>query len=283
MTIKDLISNASYELLDAGISTSNLDARVLLKHALDVTDTWLIKHQNHPITNSEYSRFRRYIRKRKKGIPVAYIVHEKEFYGLEFYLNKNVLIPRPETEHLVDEALDVIKNRKRRDKNFSIIDIGTGSGAIIISILKASNYNLSAISYGVDISKKALAVARKNAKLHKVNKKIRFFNSNLFSNKRLPKKFDLVITNLPYVPSSNVKNLPDPGVSLDGGEDGLNIIYKFLDQAKDRVNNEGTILMEIGFNQSKKVIAYAKKRFPQANISAIKDLQSIERIIKIET
>ena len=138
-------------------------------------------------------------------------------------------------------------------------------------------------NYATDISKKALTVARKNAKLYKVNSNIRFYNSNLFSNKRLPKTFDLIVANLPYVPKSNVKNLPDPNISLDGGKEGLDLVYKFLDQAKDKINAKGVILMEIGFNQSKKVMAYAKKIFPNAKISTIKDLQNIERIIKVQT
>ena len=274
------------ELKDAGISTSELDSRVLLKHAIDVDETWIIKHPKHPITNAEYSKFRRFIRKRKSGIPVAYIVHEKEFYERKFFVNKNVLIPRPETELIVDEAVKYLKSYKLQAKKLDILDIGTGSGAIIISIAKeltAHSLRLNARFYATDISKKALAVARKNAKIHKVNKIIRFYNSDLFSNKRLPKKFDIILTNLPYVPSSNVKNLPDPRVSLDGGEKGLDVIYKFLNQVKDRIDNKGIVFMEIGFNQSKKVISYAKKLFPNAKISKKTDLQKLDRIVKIMT
>lgn len=281
MTIKDLIHKASDELKGAGISTYELDVRVLLKHALGVDDAWIIKHPKHPITNAQYARFRCFVRKRKREVPVAYITREKEFYGRRFYVNKNVLIPRPETEHLVEEAVRNIKSQKSKvkSKEFSILDIGTGSGAIIISLAKEVNAKF----YASDVSKKALTVARKNAKLHKVNKKIRFYNSDLFSNPRLPKKFDLMVTNLPYVPRSNVKNLPDPNVALDGGKRGLDVIFKFLNQAKDRLNPSGIILMEIGFNQSKRVTSHIKKIFPKAKVATIKDLQKLDRIIKIET
>ena len=134
MTIKDLISNASHELVDAGILTSELDARVLLKYALDATDTWLIKHPDSPITNAQYSKFRNYIRKRKSGVPVAYIVHEKEFYGRNFYINKNVLIPRAETEHLVEEALSVVKSKKLRSKRTNPADMPTDVRKKIIDL-----------------------------------------------------------------------------------------------------------------------------------------------------
>jgi release factor glutamine methyltransferase len=297
MNIRQAQNKAGELLAKSSINTPEIDTKVLLKFVLDKDDTYIIRSGNSPITNSQYSRYMRYIKRRAKGEPVAYITHHKEFYGLDFYINKNVLIPRPETESLVEEAIRNIEVRnskfadcslqpkKLKPKKLNVVDIGTGSGCIIISLLKVmetKSWQLTANSYyATDVSKKALYLAKNNAKKYGVADKIKFYHSDLFSNKHLPKKYDIIITNLPYVPKSNTKNLPDPNVALDGGERGTDIILKFLDQAKTRLNDDGVILLEIGFNQAKEIRSYAKKTILNSKIQVIKDLAGLDRIIKI--
>lgn len=324
MNIDLIIKNASAELKNCGIKTANLDAIVLLEKALGKERSYFISHGDEPMTNAEYSRFRRLIRRRKQGEPVAYILGHKEFYGYDFFVNKNVLIPRPETEFLVEQAIEYLKchcdesrsldnsgqdpqsglprtqerPRNDRNKSINIIDIGTGSGCIIISVIKEvqklenGNWKLEIKYHANDIDNKALYVARKNAKFHKVNKKIRFFHSDLFSNQRMPKYYDLIIANLPYVPKDNSKLITQNSKLLSGiyfepenaifaKDNGTEIIKIFLNQAKDRINKNGLILIEVDPRNAKELLTYAKNIFDKSKIELLKDLSNIDRVIRI--
>ncbi len=187
MDIHNILKKSSSELAQAGSPTPEIDTRVLLEFSLNKTREYLTAHSYEPLTNSKYTKFRRVVRRRKKGEPIAYITKNKEFYGYDFLINKNVLIPRPESELLVENAIKFIKlkvHKVKKGDGLSIIDIGTGSGNIIISLAleaeKLRSYGLMPIFHASDISQKALYVARKNAKKHKVNNIIRFFRSDLF-------------------------------------------------------------------------------------------------------
>ena len=297
MTIKEILSSSIIELRKTGTETANLDARVLLEHVLEKDSCDIISHPEMPLTNSQYSRFRSLIRRRKKGEPVAYLTGHKEFYGYDFFVNKNVLIPRPETELLVEQAIKYVKcqmsNVKNKEK-ISIIDIGTGSGCIIISmVLEAKKLmpNLLITDFcASDISKKALYVARKNAKLHQINKQIRFFHSDLFSNPRMPKKYDAIIANLPYVPSDSksykleAKSLRhEPQDAIFAKDNGAEIIKKFLNQARSRINNDGLILIEIDPRNARELQHYAKNMFNKCKVDLIKDLSQKKRELIILT
>jgi release factor glutamine methyltransferase len=322
--LKSILKRTSLELKAAGIDSADLDARVLLEAAIDKKSAYIFAHPEMPITNAEYGKFRQYIRRRKKGEPIAYIFGHKEFYGYDFFVNKNVLIPRPETEFLVENALEFIKSRHKNNQPITekihenleieklkpvvrlveplkILDMGTGSGNIIISLVKSlqkeniyngvrSHSNVDKF-YACDISKKALTIAKKNAKKHKVNKLIRFYRSDLFSNSHLPKKFDLIIANLPYVPkisqelkAKGRKSETDfePQNAIFASENGTKIIKKFLGQAKNRTRDGGLILMELDPRNAPKLKEYSAKTYPNSKMVLKKDLAQRNRYLKIQ-
>lgn len=292
MNVKNILFYSTKELELTGIQTANLDARVLLEDVIKKDSSVIFSHPEMPLTNSQYAKFRSLIRRRKKGEPVAYLTGHKEFYGYDFYVNKNVLIPRPETELIVENAKHFleyrIENRELSEKTqLKIIDIGTGSGCIIISLMKEiqktiihnSPFNIRA--FASDVSKKALYVARKNAGLHQVNKGIKFYNSDLFSNKQMPKKYDIIIANLPYVPSQTEKLKFEPENSIYADDNGTQIIKNFLSQAKDRINVDGLILIEVDHRNAKELYNCAKKIYPNTKTALIKDLAKLDRVIKI--
>lgn len=285
MQLQKLLNKAVSELKGVSIPTAELDVRILLEHALSKDDVYLISHSRDLITNSQYSKFRRYIRRRKSGEPVTYIVGHKEFYGLDFKVNKNVLIPRPETELLVEAALQYLQTRnyKLATRNLKVIDIGTGSSCIIISLIKSletRNYKLETKFYASDISKKALAVAKFNAKKHSINNCIKFYHSDLFSNPKLPKKFDLIIANLPYL-KPDYKDLDfEPRSALDGGRDGLEIVKRLINILPDKLVDGGIALLEIDHRQFDKVKKLVQK-LSGLNIEHIRDIGNWDGAIKI--
>lgn len=266
MNLRTALNRAKFELNN--FDSGELDAKILLLKAIEQDEKYLILNPLFFLTNSQHARFRRYIRRRKKGEPVAYITGHKEFYGLDFKINKNVLIPRPETEMLVENALHFlesrIKNKELRSNNrINIIDVGTGSGCIITAVMKEiqkiiiHNSSFTIRAFAVDISNKALSVAKFNVKKHEVDEGIKFYNSDLFSNQRLPKKYDLIIANLPYL-KPDYKNLDfEPRSALDGGPDGLSIVRKLIEQLPEKLVNEGIALLEIDndqFSKLKKIV-----------------------------
>lgn len=285
MNLNSAFLCAKKELFDIDIKTGELDAKVLLLAALDKDEGYLIKNRDFSITNSEYSKFRRYIRRRKKGEPVAYIVGHKEFYGLDFKVNKNVLIPRPESELLVEETIKFLKTEsyKLKATSLNIIDIGTGSGCIVISLanfLQTTDYGLQTKLFAADVSEKALRVAKFNAKKHGVNKHIKFYHSDLFENKRLPKKFDLIIANLPYL-KPDYKNLDyEPRLALDGGKGGLKVVRKLLDKLSEKLISGGIALLEIDNDQPENVKKYLRK-YPELKMEIIQAIQNWNNTIKI--
>lgn len=225
MTIKDTLKK--YQ---------NIETEILLGHVLKKSKEFLYTHPEKKLTALELKKFKTLTKRRLKGEPIAYILGYKDFYGLRFKVNKNVLIPRPETEWLVEKAL-IQKNKNR------ILDIGTGSGCIAIAIKKHSKTSKVTAS---DISFKALAVAKANARNQTV--KIKFIKSNLFSN--LKGKFDMIIANLPYVPTSDYKKLKsnlkyEPKLAITDGTNTAEIYKRFLKDVKNHLSPKGLVLLEI--------------------------------------
>lgn len=290
MTLKSIIQKATKELIDIGTLTATLDVKIILEHILKKDDVYLIANNQEIISNAQYQKFRRLIRRRKKGEPTAYIVGHKEFYGLDFAVNKNVLIPRPETEILVEKGIEFIKLKvdkvhkvispEIRQRNFhqfnnetikkmSILDIGTGSGCIIISLIKSlpnpiiHNSSFILRSYACDISEKALKVAKNNAKKQEIYDNIRFLKSDLFGNKNLPKEFDLIIANLPYLTkkrpeayytSPEHKGLKfEPEIALYSPNNGFALIEKLVKELPERLTKNGIALLEIDESQTSKL------------------------------
>lgn len=253
MKIKEALESGNY----------SLDAEVLLCHLLKKDKPWLYSHQDDILMSDRTRRYQKLISRRQNGEPVAYLTHSKEFFGLDFYVNESVLVPRPETELLVEEALKI------RKKKAKILDVGTGSANIIISIGK----NKKASLYASDISPNALRVAQKNAKKHKV--KINFIKSDLFKNIPVGIKFDLIIANLPYL----WEKFPqfEPLKALDGGRDGLKIIEKFLQEVGSYLSPKGIVLIEIDPRQVKRIKELSKKYLPHKKIAIKKDLAGLDR------
>ena len=248
MNALEIIKFGSNLLKEKNIPSNILDSEILLSKILNKSREQVLANLNQRISKKNTLAFKKYLERRSKNEPMAYILKEKEFWSKKFNVCKNTLIPRPETELLVDKILKLYKGKK-----ISILDIGTGSGCIIISLLsclKGSN------GTGVDISKNAILTAKKNALLHKLDK-IKFLHKsfdNIFG-----KKFDLIVSNPPYIERKDIKNLCDdikkyePRVALDGGNDGLDLIKKVIYKSKDILKIKGTLALEIGNEQIKKV------------------------------
>ena len=249
MNALELLNSGSHKLKKQKIKTHRLDSEILLSKVLYKSREQILIRLNQNIKNTEVFAFDNLIKRRLEKEPIAYIINEKEFWSKKFLVNKNTLIPRPETELLVE---NLIKNYKNR--NISLLDVGTGSGCIIISLLsELSKSN----GVGIDISSSALKIAKKNALLHKVENKIKFYNKsiiNLFNC-----KFDLIVSNPPYIDTKNIKNLDDdikkyePLIALNGGNDGLDVIKKVIYKAKEILKINGKLAIEIGNRQSKEV------------------------------
>ena len=248
MNALEIIKFGSNLLKEKKIPSNILDSEILLSKILNKSREQVLANLNQRISKKNTLAFNKYLERRSKNEPMAYILEEKEFWSKKFNVCKNTLIPRPETELLVDKILKLYKGKK-----ISILDIGTGSGCIIISLisyLKGSN------GTGVDISKNAISTAKKNALLHKLDK-IKFLHKsfdNIFG-----KKFDLIVSNPPYIERKDIKNLCDdikryePRIALDGGNDGLDLIKKVIYKSNDILKINGTLALEIGNEQIKKV------------------------------
>ena len=249
MNAFEVIKFGSNLLKEKKISSFILDSEILLSKTLNKTRENILINLDQKINTKNILAYKKYLQRRSNNEPIAYILGEKEFWSKKFYVNKDTLIPRPETELLVDKILKIY-----RDKKISILDIGTGSGCIIISLL-SSLKNSKGI--GIDISKNAILTAEKNALKYKLTKRVKFINKsfkNIFS-----KKFDLIVSNPPYIDSKDIKNLSndikryEPRIALDGGNDGLDLIKKVIYKSKSILKIRGLLALEIGNEQIKKV------------------------------
>ena len=249
MNTLQLINEGAAKLRDNKISSSKLDAEILLSRVLNKSKESLLTKLDQKIDLKNIEKFNKLISRRLFDEPIAYILKEKEFWSKTFEVNSDTLIPRPETELLVEKLVNIFRN-----KRINILDVGTGSGCIIISLL-SSLKNSNGI--GIDISKNAILTAKKNALKYKLCKRVKFLNksfNNIFS-----KKFDLIVSNPPYIDSKDIKNLSDdikkyePRIALDGGNDGLDVIKKVIYKSKHILKVNGMLALEIGNGQIKKV------------------------------
>ncbi len=253
------------------------DTELLLAHTLKQPREFLYLNPRRPIPTNKLRIFSRKYLDLKKGIPLAYIVGHKGFYGLDFKVNKNVLIPRPESEWLVDQAIECAKKKHKKPK---ILDIGTGSGNIIISIAK--NMGSKAKYYASDISTGSLRVAKHNSKVYKA--KIQFTHSNLFQN--IPGKFHLITANLPYVPMVDFKKLYknlkyEPVSALTDGSNNNKLITKLLDQLISHLEPEGLAFVELDPTSKKYIKNHIKKKNLPLKADFFKDYNHLVRYAKI--
>ena len=249
MKTLEAIKFGSNLLREKKIPSYILDSELLLSKTLNKSREKTLTNLDKDIEKTNFNIFKEYLIRRSRNEPIAYILGEKEFWSKNFIVNKDTLIPRPETELLVDKLSKIFK-----DKKISILDIGTGSGCIIVSLL--SNLKQST-GTGIDISKKAIFTAKMNASRYKLSNRIKLINKS-FENV-FDKKFDLIVSNPPYIERKAIKNLSEdikkyePRMALDGGKDGVDLIKKVIYKSKDILKIKGTLALEIGNEQIKKV------------------------------
>ena len=258
-------------------ASATLDAGVLLGHIMERPRTWIAAHPESRLATKERAGFKRALKEAAAGRPLPYIVGHQEFYGLDFFVNHDVLIPRPETEVLVDLAINWLKAHPGRRV---AADIGTGSGCIAISLA----VNLPDLTvYASDISRRALTFAEKNSKLHQVEDRVHLACGDLI--RALPETVDVLCANLPYIPGSKLEGLPvaryEPHQALDGGVDGLTFIRRMLAQAPGWVKQGGLMLLEIENDQGPAVINLARMYYPAASIKCHPDLAGLDRVLSI--
>lgn len=275
MTIKDALTEAINLLKKSNIENPIQQAKILLASVLQKGKEYILINENEILSNEIYNEFIAKIEKLQKGIPLQYITHIQEFMGMDFYVDENVLIPQPDTEILVEEVLSIIE----KQESLSVLDMCTGSGAIAVSIAKNTN---NCKVYAVDISNTALEVAKKNAIRNEVDEKIEFINSNMFEKLDINKKFDIIVSNPPYIETDTIKQLDiqvqnEPKIALDGGFDGLDFYRNILANSKKYLKENGTVAMEIGYNQGESVIDLFKTQYE--NVYCKKDLSGNDRVI----
>ena len=255
MKILELLHSGSKALKLNRIETHQLDSELVLSSLLKKQRENLITNSDQKVSENIVFNFEKLIARRANNEPLAYILKYKEFWSKDFFVDRNTLIPRPETELLCENIIKLFKK-----KNLYILDIGTGSGCIILSILTEIK---KAKGVGIDISRKAIEVARKNSSKLGLNDRVKFFNKPLENIHDY--KFDLVVSNPPYIRSSDIKNLSEdvkrfePKIALDGGKDGLDVIKKVIYKSKTILKRLGWLALEIGYGQHYKVSQILKK------------------------
>lgn len=274
MKIQELMEKGKQKLIENQIEEANIIARVLLQFVLALNRTELLMNQEQEVEEKKRQEYEKVIQKIIEGIPMQYITHKQEFYGIPFYVDENVLIPQPDTEILVEEVVSLAKNQQE-----DILDIGTGSGAIGIAL--ASNITSANITIS-DISKKALEIAKKNAIENKVIQKIKLVQSNLFEN--IEGTFSIIVSNPPYIETEIIKELPkqvqnEPILALDGGKDGLTFYRKLVEEAPNYLRQGGYLCMEIGYNQKEDVLELLQNSPRYQHTYSKKDLSGNDRII----
>ena len=249
-TIREILNWTRGYFEDAGIVQPRLEAEILLARALDVDRLHLYLAPDKPLTLDERARYRTYIQKRKSGIPLQHLIGEVNVLGLRFRVNGNALIPRPETEELLDRVLQAVP----RDRDADCLDLGTGSGVIAVCLAR---YLPKTRVTAVDLSDKALQLARENAVLNGVSERITFVESDWFQG--VSGQFDLIVSNPPYIANGDLAGLPtevrdhEPHMALDGGDDGVTQIARLVEAAPDYLRSGGHLFLEIGHDQGARV------------------------------
>ncbi len=257
--------------------TPELDARLLLEHLLDVPYSYLVVHHDQPLTAEQEQQYRQLLQRAEQQEPIPYLIGCAPFFDFDLHVTPAVLIPRPETEQLVETAVTWARQHNAQ----TAVDVGTGSGCIAIALARfLPEVQVTA----VDISPAALAVAQQNAQ-QLAPDRIQFQQSDLLQAVAGP--VDLIVANLPYVTTGEWQSLADgvklhePALALDGGEDGLELIRRLLEQAVTRLHPNAAIFLEIGWQQGQSAQALAQRYFPEASVTVLPDYAGHDRIVKI--
>jgi release factor glutamine methyltransferase len=260
-------------LTAGGIEEASLESEILLRHVLKLDRVQLYLSLDKELSTEQEASYLEIISRRRKGEPSAYITHSREFYGLDFYVDSRVLIPRPETELLVAKALEYAQKHQIE----TIADIGTGCGNIAICL---AVHLPQARIYATDISTGALEVARFNCSRHGVNN-IQLLHGSLLE--PLPEPVDIIVSNMPYIKQSELRLVNsaqfEPQLALDGGENGLEVISRLCQQVHNKLRPGGCLLLEIGVGQREAVVSLLQELFPAARIATTRDLAEIERVV----
>ena len=275
MNIENILNEGINILQKNKIANPQLDSEILLSNSIKRDKKHIILNPKEILNSEQLGKFKSLIERRKKGEPIAYIINKKEFWKDEFFVNKDVLIPRPDSELIIEQVLKIYS----KDVQLQVLDIGTGSGCILLSILKErSNF----YGTGIDISKKSINVSKFNAKQLNLTNRVKFFHSSVdnFNNG----KYDMIVSNPPYIKQLSLKYLEkdvvnfEPKLALSGGFDGFSKIRKVINKASILIKKNGKFILEIGFNQKNKVIKILKEEGFYVN-KAIKDYGNNDRCI----
>ena len=275
MNIENILNEGINILQKNKIANPQLDSEILLSNSIKRDKKHIILNPKKILKSEQLEKFKSLIERRKKGEPIAYLINKKEFWKDEFFVNKDVLIPRPDSELIIEQVLKIYS----KDVQLQVLDIGTGSGCILLSILKErSNF----YGTGIDISKKSINVSKFNAKQLNLTNRVKFFHSSVdnFNNG----KYDMIVSNPPYIEQLSLKYLEkdvvnfEPKLALSGGFDGFSKIRKVINKASILIKKNGKFILEIGFNQKNKVIKILKEEGFYVN-KAIKDYGNNDRCI----
>jgi len=275
MNIENTLNEGIIILQKNKILNPQLDSEILLSSSIKRDKKHIILNPKELLNSEQSEKFKSLIERRKKGEPIAYLVNKKEFWKNEFFVNKDVLIPRPDTELIIEQVLKIYS----KDAQLQVLDIGTGSGCILLSILKE---RLNFYGTGIDISKKSINVSKFNAKQLNLMNRVKFIHSSV-DNFKIG-KYDLVVSNPPYIELLNLKYLEkdvvnfEPKLALSGGLDGFSKIRKVINKARTLIKKNGKFILEIGFNQKNKVKNILKEEGFYIN-KAIKDYGNNDRCI----
>jgi release factor glutamine methyltransferase len=277
LTIQEILSQVSQQLHQLS-QTAPLDAQVLVAHYLDKPRTWILAHPEALLNNTQCNEIIQAASRLKRGEPLPYVIEHWEFYGMDFHLTPAVLIPRPETELLVERGIRWLRLHPPQHK---VVDVGTGSGCIGIALAK----NIPELHLLLtDISSDALNVARFNAEKYSLLDRLEFVQADLLEGVAGP--FDLICTNLPYIPTPMMRKLPvakrEPWLALDGGLRGTQVISRLLEQARGKLVSGGLMLLEIESSQGKEVKSLAQAKYPASKVQVLRDLSGLDRYVEIE-
>ncbi len=285
MNVKRAIQEGSKILKENNIEEPNIKIKLLMQNILKKTRQYIIANDTQELSKEQEIKYLEGIQKLKNNMPIEYITNQKEFMKKLFYVDENVLIPRQDTEILVEEVIKIAETKTTSNQtiinnNLQILDMCTGSGAIAVSL--ASYIDKSEID-AVDISQKALEITEKNAKENKVEKKIKEIESNLYKNIG-EKKYDIIVSNPPYIKHEVIKKLDkqvqkEPLIALDGGDDGLEFYRKIIKQSPKYLKKDGYLCLEIGYDQKDEVINLLNTENKYKNIYSKKDLCGNDRIV----